>query len=133
MRRLISIRTYQFPQEIERPLLPFWLFDRVALLVHESFRPHDLESIVERIQRWLRCPVGAKTAVGPGEILSVVDGEVHVVQRVVRGAVDEPSRPVVRNHVTVVNQDGPDLDSDEEGHVQISLHWANEDEEAFEL
>lgn len=51
----------------------------------------------------------------------------------VRGAVDEFLRPVVRNHVTVVNEDGPDLDSNEEEHVQISLHWANEDEYTFEF
>lgn len=57
---------------------------------------------MERIQRGLRCPVRAETAVGPGEVLSIVDGEVHVVQRVVRGAVDELLRPMVRNHVTVV-------------------------------
>lgn len=74
----------------------------------------------------------AEIVVGPGEVLPIVDGEVHVVQCVVRGAVDEPFRPMARNHVTVVDQDGPDLDSHEEDHVQISLHWANENEDAFE-
>lgn len=58
---------------------------------------------MERIQRWLRCPVRAEKAVGPGEVLSIVDGEVHVVQRVVRGAVDELLCPMICDHVTVVN------------------------------
>ncbi len=101
-------------REIESILLPFWLFDQVALLVHESLRPHHLEGIMERIQRRLRCPVRAETAIGPGEVLPIVDGEVHVVQGVVRGAVDQLFGPMARDHVTVVDQDGPDLDSNEE-------------------
>lgn len=86
---------------------------------------------MERIQLWLRGPVRAEIAVGPGEVLAVVDGEVHVVQRVVGGAVDELLCPVARDHVAVVDQDGPDLDRYEEDHVQMSLHWAEEDEGAF--
>lgn len=72
----------------------------------------------------------AETGVGPGEVLAVVDGEVHVVQCVVSGAVDELLGPVAGDHVAVVDQDGPDLDGDEEDHVEISLHGADEDEEA---
>jgi hypothetical protein len=49
-----------------------------------------------------------------------------------RGAVDKFLRPMARNHVTVVNEDGPDLDCNEENHVQVSLHGANEDEDALE-
>lgn len=120
-------RRHQF-----HPLLPLWLFDRIALLIHESFRSHHLDGIMERIQRWLGCPVRAEIVVGPGEILSIVDGKVHMVQRVVRRAVDELLRPMASNHVTVVDQDGPDLNSHEEGHVQISLHWANKDKDTFE-
>jgi hypothetical protein len=39
---------------------------------------------------------------------------------------------VARNHVAVVNEDGPDLDRNEENHVQVSLHGADEDEDALE-
>ena len=85
---------------------------------------------MQRIQRRLRCPVRAETGVGPGEVLTVIDGEVHVVQGVVGGAVDELLGPVAGDHVAVVDQDGPDLDGDEEDHVEISLHGADEDEEA---
>ena len=105
--------------------------NRVALLVHESFRSHYLEGVVDRIHRWIRCPVGAEIAVGPGEILPIVDGEVHVMQCVVGGAVDELLRPMAGDHVPIVDQDGPDLDGNEEDHVQIFLHGANEDEETF--
>ena len=62
-----------------RSLLPLRLFDGVALLVDEPFRVHHLQSIVERIQLRLRGAVRAEIGVGPGEVLSVVDGEVHVV------------------------------------------------------
>jgi hypothetical protein len=39
---------------------------------------------------------------------------------------------VARNHVAVVNEDGPDLDRNEENHVQVSLHGANKDEDAVD-
>lgn len=50
----------------------------------------------------------------------------------VRRAVDEFLRPMARNHVAVVNENGPDLDRSEENHVQVSLHGANEDEDAVD-
>lgn len=70
-----------------------------------------------------------KIVVGPGEVLAVVDGEVHVVQRVVCRAVDELLSPVSRNHVTVMNQDRPDLHEDEHDQVKVPLHRADEDED----
>lgn len=75
--------------------------------------------------------MGAEVRVGPGEVLAVVDGEVHVVEGVMGGAVEELLGPVARDHVAVVDEDGPDLDGDEEDHVQVALHWADEDEEAL--
>jgi hypothetical protein len=36
---------------------------------------------------------------------------------------------MARNHVAVVNEDGPNLDTNEEDQVQVSLHWANENED----
>jgi hypothetical protein len=112
-------------------LLAFGLLNRVARLVHKSLRPHNFEGIVNRIERRLRRPVRTEVSVGPGKVLSVVDGEVHVVQRVMRGAVDELLRPMARNHVAIVDEDGPDLDTNKEDQVQISLHWANENKDAF--
>lgn len=50
-----------------------------------------------------------EVGVGPGEVLPVVDGEVHVVEGVVGRAVDVFFEPVARYHVTVVNEDGPYL------------------------
>jgi hypothetical protein len=37
---------------------------------------------------------------------------------------------VTRNHVAVVNENGPDLDGNEENHVEVSVHGADEDEGA---
>ena len=87
------------------------LIDRVALLVDESLGAHDLEGIVQRVQGRVRGPVGAEIAIGPGKVLAVVDGEVDVVKGVVGGAVDELFGPVARDHVAVVDKDGPDLDA----------------------
>lgn len=114
-------------------LFTLWLADRVSLLIHEALGAHDLECVVERVELGLWRAVGAEVGVGPGEVLAVVDGEVHVMQSVVGGAVEELFRPVTRDHVAVVDQDGPDLDSDEEDHVQVALHWADEDEEAVRM
>lgn len=80
----------------------------------------------------MRGAVRVEIDVGPGEILAIVDGEVHVAQRVMRGAIEEFFRPMARNHVAVVNKDGPDLDRTKEDHVQVSLHEANEDKDALE-
>lgn len=102
---------------IGTPLLPFCLLDRVALLIRKSLGLHDLDGIVERIQLRLRCSVGAEIRVGPGKVLSVVDSEVHVMQRVMRGAVDEFLGPVTCDHVAVVDEDGPDLNGHKESQV----------------
>jgi hypothetical protein len=104
------------------------MFDEVSLLIYKSFRSHHLESIMDRIQRRFRGPVRAKVGISPGEVLSVVDCKVHVVQCVVRRTVDELLSPMACNHVAVVNEDGPNLDTNEEDQVQISLHRANENE-----
>lgn len=74
----------------------------------------------------------AKVAVGPSEVLTVVHGEVHVVKSVVRGAVQELLGPVTGNHVAVVNENGPDLNSDEKDKVEVSLHGAEKDESAIQ-
>lgn len=102
------------------------------MLIHKTLGPHHLEGIVERIQRGFGGAVRTEIGVGPGEVLPIVDGEVHMVQCMVRRAVDEFLRPMARNHVAVVNENGPDLDRSEENHVQVSLHGANEDEDAVD-
>lgn len=86
---------------------------------------------MKRVERRVRRLVRAEVGVGPGEVLSVVDGEVHVVEGVMRGAVDELLDPVTRDHVAVVDEDGPDLDGHKQGHVQISLDWEDERKHAF--
>ena len=48
-------------------------------------------------------PVRPAGAVRPREVLAVVDGEVEVVQRVVRGAVDDMFKPVPGNHIGIVD------------------------------
>lgn len=111
-------------------LLLLWLRDWVASLIDETLCPHDLESVVNGVQLRSRCTVRVEVVVTPSEVLSIVDGEVHVMQRVVSRAVDEFLGPVSRDHVAIVDEDGPDLYGDEENHVQVTVHWADEDKGA---
>lgn len=109
-------------------LLPLLL--DVPILIDKPLLPHSLERVMKRVELGLGGAVGAEVAVGPGEVLAVVDGEVHVVEGVVGGAVDVLLKPVARDHVAVVNEDGPDLHESEEGHVEVLLEGADEDEDA---
>lgn len=111
-----TCQTQQLLQEV-KVLFAFGVFDRVALLIHKSLRPHNLKGIMNRVQLWLRRPMRAKVGVGKGKVLPVVDCEVHVVQCVVGGTVNKLFRPVARDHVAVVNEDGPNLDTNEEDQV----------------
>lgn len=77
----------------------------------------------------MRVPV----AVGPCEVLAVVAGEVHVVQSVVGRAVDELFEPMASDHVAVVDKNGPDLNADEEEHVEVLLHGADVDKDAVQV
>lgn len=72
---------------------------------------------MQRVEGRVRGPVGAEVAIGPGEVLTVVDGEVYMVKGVVGGAVDELLGPVTCDHVAVVDKNSPDLDGHEEGQV----------------
>src|SRR5690242_1063257 len=108
--------------------LLLWLRNRVARLVYKALRPHDLESIVDGIELRPGCPVRVEIVVAPGEVLSVVDSKVHMVQRVVSRAIDKFLGPVARNHVAVMNEDRPDLHCNEKNQVEVSIHRADEHE-----
>ena len=68
--------------------------------------------------------MGTEHAVHVGEVLAVVDGKVHVVECVMGRAVEPLISPATSHHVSVVNENGPDLDSNKEGKVEVSLHRA---------
>lgn len=84
-----------------------------------------------KLRPW--CPVRVKVVVTPGKILSVVDSKVHMMQRMVSGAVDEFLSPVTRNHITIVNEDGPNLHGDEKNHVEVPVHRADKDKSTDRL
>lgn len=77
--------------------------------------------------------MGVPVAVCPCEVLAVVAGEEHVVKSVVGGAVDELLEPVTGNHVAIVDEDSPDLNADEEEHVEVLLHGADVDEDTVQV
>ena len=45
------------------------------------------------------------------------------------GPVDDVLERVAGDHVGVVDEDGPDVDEDEHGEVEVALHGEEEDEE----
>jgi len=81
----------------------------------------------QRVEVGLRVAIGVPDAVRPGEVLPVVDREVQVVQRVVRGPVDDVLERVAGDHVGVVNEDAPKVDGDEEEEVECAVEWEEED------
>lgn len=85
---------------------------------------------MQRIELGLGCAMRAKVRIGPGKVLAVVDRKVHVVQGVMGGGVDEFLGPVAGDHVAVVDENGPDLDSHEEGEVEVTLDGEDEGEDA---
>jgi hypothetical protein len=62
-----------------RYLLALGLFDGVTILVRKSLLLHDPDSLVDGIQLGHGSSVGVPVVVGPGEVLAVVAGKVHVV------------------------------------------------------
>jgi hypothetical protein len=56
-----------------------------------------------------------------------------VVQSVVGRTVDELFEPMASNHVAIVDKNGPDLNADEEEHVEVLLHGADVDKNAGQV
>jgi hypothetical protein len=59
----------------------------------------------------------AKRNVAPCEILTIVYFEVHMMQSMMGRVVYELTSPMSTNHITIVNEDCPELNSDEKTHV----------------
>ena len=59
--------------------------------------------------------------VAPREILAVVVHKVHVMQRMMRWAIDYAFERVADNHIAVVDRDCPEVDKDEQTHVGRSM------------
>ena len=125
-----STNQYNDALDASMLLLLLWLSNGVTCLVDKTLRPHKLKSIVDGIQLGPGCTVRVEVVVAPGKVLTVVDGKVHVVQGVVSGTVDELLGPVARDHVAIMDEDSPDLHSNEEDHVEIPVHGAEEYEGA---
>ena len=72
--------------------------------------------------------IGTTDPVCPCEVLSVVYGEVQVMQRVVRRAVDYFFKRMSGNHVRVVDENTPEVDSNEESEIEVPVQRENVDE-----
>lgn len=88
---------------------------------------------MDRVELGHGSTVRVPVIVCPCEVLAVVAGEEHVVESVVGRAVDELFEPVAGDHVAVVDEDGPDLNADEEEHVEVLLHGADVDKDTAEV
>ena len=65
--------------------------------------------------------IGTTDPVCPCEVLTVVYGEVQVMQRVVRRAIDNFFKGMSSNHVRVVDKNTPEVDSNEESEIEIPV------------
>lgn len=99
------------------------LFDQSLLL-------HALERIKNRIQSRAWGTVRVVVGVCPGKVLAVVTRKVQVVQCVVSGRVDVAFEKVTGDHVTVVDENAPQLDKDEESKEEDLVNGENVHEEA---
>lgn len=81
---------------------------------------------MKRIERRFWRAMGSKVAIGPGKVLTVVDREVHVMQCMVRRAVEPFLGPMASDHVAVMYEDGPNLHSYKKTHVEVFLYRAEE-------
>lgn len=122
------VRSIQDKPVVKGRLQGLWLRNGLVVLIHQPLLSHDPQGFVDRVQVRPGSLVRVPVVVGPGKVLSVVARKVHVVEGVVSWAVDELFQPVSSDHVTVMNEDGPDLDQSKEHHIQVLLHGANEDE-----
>lgn len=83
-----------------------------------------LRLLVEELHIWL--PVASTQSVPERRVLAVVVVEVQVVHRVASGTVDHGT---VRNVLSVVDHDRPDIDEGEKRNVGELLQWEDEWEE----
>ena len=74
-------------------------------------------------------PVRTSGAVGPSEVLAVVDGEIEMVKGVMCGTIDHLFQWVTGDHVRVVDEDGPEVDAEEQAEVELAVEGEHEDEE----
>lgn len=88
-----------------------------------------LGDVVQRVVLHARRAVAATHPVAPGKVLAVVDVEVEVVQRVMRGPVDDLFQWRVADHVAVVDQDGPAVDKDKQANVDESVQREQKDKD----
>lgn len=51
-----------------------------------------------------------------------------MVQRMMRRPVDDMFKRMTSDHVRVVDEDSPDVDENEHGEIEVSLHGEKEDE-----
>ena len=105
------------------------LFLGLALRGRCLFLRDDLVHLMHGVKVAGRLSVGVAHPVCPGEVLPVVHCEVHVMQRMMCGSVDDLLQWVVRDHVRIVYQDRPHIDENKEDQVEMSLKWEEEDEE----
>ena len=85
---------------------------------------------MNRVEFWRRSAVRVKVRVGPSKVLAVVAGKIEMVKRVVGRRVDESFEEMARDHVSIVNQDRPELDKNEQPDVEVSVEREHVDKDA---
>jgi hypothetical protein len=77
--------------------------------------------VVQRVVLLRRMPIRTSHAIRPGEVLTIIHRKMDMVLRVMRRSIDDVLERMTGDHVRIVNEYGPEIDSDEEGKVERSL------------
>jgi hypothetical protein len=73
------------------------------------------------VQAAVRLPIRPSSLIRPSEVLTVVYGEIQVVEGVMRGSINDVFQPVAGDHIRVVDEHGPNVHADEEGEMEMFL------------
>ena len=84
-----------------------------------SLQPLHLQ---HRVQAAIGMLIRSSNPIRPGEVLSVINGEIQMMQGVMRGPVDHVLQPVSGNHIRIVNEHRPNVHPDEQREVQVFLY-----------
>ena len=70
----------------------------------------------------MRLPIRSSGLICPGEVLTVVHGEIQMVQSMMGGSVDDVLQPMAGDHVRIVNEHRPDVHAHEEDKMEVLLN-----------
>lgn len=86
-------------------------------------------NLEQRIELLRRMAIRLASAIRPCEVLTVVNREINMMQRVMRWSIDDVLERMTGDHVRIMNEDAPEVDRNKKCEVQVPLNREKEDEQ----